>query len=274
MIKFSADELERRRLIALAQSGDLSARNTVAEDNKRLILKALVKVKVGEALLEKDDLYSFGYDGLLYAIANFKLDRGIRFSTFAMSCIIWHMIRGLQIEGKLIYIPVHAQEALTTLNRANGESMAETGNELDPEEAAEIVGVSVETARLYISMSRPLIPLDGKYSDTNSQEDTDTHLSDMIPDDSDSYKQAEITTILQEALDSLDERSRYIVKELDLLGKTLQEVALQLEAETTKKISRERVRSIRKEALAHMRVYIKLKLKQPTSDAAYDLVMA
>ena len=75
---------ETLKLILDAQAGDDSAKEKLVVENVPLI-KSIVKRFKGR--LEYDDLMQLGAMGFLKAIANFKTEYEVRFSTYAVPLI-------------------------------------------------------------------------------------------------------------------------------------------------------------------------------------------
>ncbi len=76
---------EERRLLALAEEGDLEARNRLIEHNLRLVAHIVKKYYTQSG--EQDDLISIGTIGLIKGIATYRNDRGARLATYAARCI-------------------------------------------------------------------------------------------------------------------------------------------------------------------------------------------
>ena len=72
--------------------------------------------------------------GLLKAVERFDHRRGAKFSTYATWWIKQAVTRAVADKGRTIRIPVHAQEAMRKLRRAQNEVFALTGREALPEE--------------------------------------------------------------------------------------------------------------------------------------------
>ncbi|MGI6269617.1 MAG: RNA polymerase sporulation sigma factor SigK [Candidatus Howiella sp.] len=76
---------EERRLVALLETGDAAARDTLIEHNLRLVAH-IVKKYAGERV-EQDDLISIGTIGLIKAVGTFNSEKKIRLATYAARCI-------------------------------------------------------------------------------------------------------------------------------------------------------------------------------------------
>ena len=79
---------ETQQLLRRARDGDAAAREELIAGNLRLVLSVIQRFSNrGENM---DDLFQVGCIGLIKAIDNFELDRGLRLSTYAvpMRCIL------------------------------------------------------------------------------------------------------------------------------------------------------------------------------------------
>ena len=97
--KLSDEEFEY--YFNLYKNGDINARNVIAEHNFKLS-KYVVNLYYKKDLIEKDDLYSIANIGLLKAIDNYDLNKGVKFSTYACNYILYeikHYYRKKQISA-------------------------------------------------------------------------------------------------------------------------------------------------------------------------------
>ena len=78
-------EAEEQHYLALAQQGDLEARNVLIERNLRLVAHIMKKYYAQTA--QQEDLISIGTIGLMKAVDTFDATRKARFSTYASRCI-------------------------------------------------------------------------------------------------------------------------------------------------------------------------------------------
>ncbi len=78
-------EREEEHYLALAEQGDIHARNVLVEHNLRLVAH-IVKKYYGTGA-DQDDLVSIGTIGLIKAINTFNTGRNIRLSSYASRCI-------------------------------------------------------------------------------------------------------------------------------------------------------------------------------------------
>ena len=76
---------EERHFLALAEQGDLDARNILIERNLRLVAHIMKKYYANES--DQEDLISIGTIGLIKAISTYRLDKNIKLATYASRCI-------------------------------------------------------------------------------------------------------------------------------------------------------------------------------------------
>ena len=78
-------EEEERHYLALAQEGDLDARNVLIERNLRLVAHIMKKYYAQTA--DQEDLISIGTIGLIKGISTFDASKGARLATYAARCV-------------------------------------------------------------------------------------------------------------------------------------------------------------------------------------------
>ena len=76
---------EERHYLALAQQGDLDARNVLIERNLRLVAHIMKKYYAQTA--DQEDLISIGTIGLIKGITTFDPSKGARRATYAARCV-------------------------------------------------------------------------------------------------------------------------------------------------------------------------------------------
>jgi RNA polymerase sporulation-specific sigma factor len=76
---------EERRCLERAAAGDTEARNTLIERNLRLVAHIMKKYYASES--DQEDLISIGTIGLIKAVNSYRLDKNIKFATYASRCI-------------------------------------------------------------------------------------------------------------------------------------------------------------------------------------------
>ena len=76
---------EERRCLERAAKGDMEARNTLIERNLRLVAHIMKKYYASDS--DQEDLISIGTIGLIKAVNSYRLDKNIKFATYASRCI-------------------------------------------------------------------------------------------------------------------------------------------------------------------------------------------
>ena len=76
---------EEQRYLERAAAGDLEARNVLIERNLRLVAHIMKKYYASES--DQEDLISIGTIGLIKAVGSYRLDKNIKFATYASRCI-------------------------------------------------------------------------------------------------------------------------------------------------------------------------------------------
>ena len=76
---------EEKNCLERAAAGDTEARNTLIERNLRLVAHIMKKYYASES--DQEDLISIGTIGLIKAVNSYRLDKNIKFATYASRCI-------------------------------------------------------------------------------------------------------------------------------------------------------------------------------------------
>ena len=76
---------EERHYLERTAAGDTEARNTLIERNLRLVAHILKKYYAAES--DQEDLISIGTIGLIKAVSTYRLEKNIKFATYASRCI-------------------------------------------------------------------------------------------------------------------------------------------------------------------------------------------
>ena len=244
--------LNAQEELALAKSvseGDREAFKTLANCNLRLVV-ALAKRYVNRGM-EFADLIQEGNTGLLKAVEKFDYRKGYKFSTYATWWIRQAITRGIADHGRTIRVPVHMNETISKVKRA--ETILAGVLQRKPTEKELAVKLNMDEAKIaeVLSLTQDTVSME-----TPVGEEADSTLADFIEDmnAADPAKEAEIV-LRREAIEAvisrLPEREEKVIRLRfgldDGCPMTLEEVGKILG------VTRERIRQIEAKALRRMR---------------------
>ena len=250
---------EENMLCRLSKSGDIDARNRLAEHNLRLVV--FVAKNYMNCGVDFGDLIQYGNEGLLVAINKFDENRGYRFTTYATYWIKQAVTRGIAFSSRMIRLPYGLHDIVIKVKKTiNDYIMANNGRIPNDTELSEITGYSLERIKVALESMDMNVSL----STPMGREEYDT-LEDNIPDGNTDYDSEidryYISKYLLNLFDiaSLTEREEYVIKARNgYFGRvySLEEIGKQYG------ITREAVRQIEKHSLEKLRLAIRVKNTQ------------
>lgn len=224
------------------ETKSVDVRNEIAEHYLQLVKIVCGRLAVSlPPHLDRDDLLSSGFFGLLDAIDRFDVTRNIKFETYA----------GVRIRGAILdylrskdWIPVTMRQKIRKYEQTVCRLENELGRPATDKEIADALEISVEELQTLIGQcnSATIIPLE-EYFKTDVSEAVDTNPAN-------STEFFELKETLAKAINRLPEKERTVISLYYYEELTLKEIALIL------KLSEARISQLHTKAIFRMRSYL------------------
>ncbi|MBQ8921777.1 MAG: RNA polymerase sporulation sigma factor SigG [Oscillospiraceae bacterium] len=225
----------------MQETGSEQAREKLILGNLRLVLSVIQRFTGrGE---DADDLFQIGVIGLMKAINNFDLSKDVRFSTYCVPMIAGELRRHLR-DSHAVRVSRSLRDLAYRAMQAKEKLTASLGKEPTAQQIADEIGTErAEVVLALESISDPVSLYEPIYSDSGDP----LYLIDQIgdPDSTDSSWMSELA--LRDALASLSDREKNILRRRFWQGKTQVEVAQEIG------ISQAQVSRLEKAAIARIK---------------------
>ena len=217
-------------------------RNEIAENYFPLVKIVCGRLAVSlPQHLDKDDLLSSGFFGLLDAIDRFDITRNIKFETYA----------GVRIRGAMIdylrskdWVPVSTRQKIRKYEQTVCRLENELGRSATEEELAAALEISIEELQTLVKQcnSATVIPLED-YLKSDAAEMADTNPAH-------STENFELKETLAKAIERLPERERIVVSLYYYEEMTLKEISMVLH------LTEARISQLHTKAIFRMRGFL------------------
>jgi RNA polymerase primary sigma factor len=257
-IRLYLEDIKRTSLLTAAQEvalakriarGDQAARATMIESNLRLVVNIAKRyLNRGLPLL---DLVEEGNLGLIRAVEKFDHKRGFRFSTYATWWIRQSIERAIVNQSRVIRLPVHVSEDISTVLRAERRLLQKLSCEPDTHDLAAETRFSVAKVQMVMQLVRRTSSIGAPVG-----EDADQELMDLLEDEKAEVPSARLEeerkiAIVRRWLETLAANEREIIQLRfgldDGEPKTLENIGVRYG------VTRERIRQIESSALRKLR---------------------
>jgi RNA polymerase primary sigma factor len=209
------------------------------------------------------DVAQEGIVGLTKACEKFDPERGFRFSTYATWWIKQSILRAIADQGRTIRLPVHVQDQLSKIRKAERELKAENGRPATEEELSLHTGFPVKKIAFLKRASQESLSMESQFSSSKSKGSAASDggaamtLGDIIGDSSpqpvDKASHQMFKDDISRLICTLNSREQAVVRMRfgldDGRPKTLEEIGNRFS------VTRERIRQVEARAL--------MKLRQP-----------
>jgi RNA polymerase sigma factor for flagellar operon FliA len=179
------------------------------------------------SVVEKDELISYGIEGLIDAIEKFDPNRNIKFETYALTRIRGAMIDGLR---SMDWVPVSVRQKSKELEKLYAGLEARLGRAATDQEVADELGVSLDnlSAMLKEIAATTIISLDD-FLPGEEGEEKKKRIIDMLQDDRSAdaleiVELAEVKEVLSNSISRLPEKEKTVIYLYYYEGLTLKEI--------------------------------------------------
>jgi RNA polymerase primary sigma factor len=236
------------RLAKRIERGDAAAKQRMINSNLRLVVSIAKRYQGHDLPLL--DLIQEGILGLIRAVEKFDWRFGCKFSTYATWWIRQSVQRALDDRARTIRIPAHIVERERTIARVESYLISTLGHAPTDDEVADATGLRPDQVRRIRAAPRTVASLDLPVAEEAGAATLGELLAaDVTPPEDEVAVELGLDAV-HDAVEALPEPARTVIA-LRYGLETGEQVSLE-EIARRLGLSRERVRAIEQEALAHL----------------------
>lgn len=214
--------METLEMIQLAHQGDKNARDTLVNNNIGLVW-SIVR-RFSNRGYELEDLFQIGSIGLIKAIDKFDLSFEVKFSTYAVPMITGEIKRFLRDDG-MIKVSRSLKEMSYKASGIRERLNCRLGREPTVEEIA--IELEVTPEELVVAMEA-VSDVDSLHKTIYQSDGNEIHLIDKLEDTGCKNDQLLDKIVLQDAIESLNEKEKNIIRLRYFMDKTQSEIASEI----------------------------------------------
>lgn len=196
---------EKTELLRRTKDGDAAARDELIYGNLRLVLSIIQRFTNRHESM--DDLFQVGCIGLIKAVDNFRLDLGVKFSTYAVPMIIGEIRRYLRDDNQ-IRVSRSVKDLAYKALKAKEVLSAGLGREPTHREIAEKLGVRETSVTEALDAINDPISL---YEPVYNENGDSIYVFDQISDKVNTDERWITDIAVSEAMKKLSQREKRIL---------------------------------------------------------------
>ena len=200
--------------------------------------------------LTLNDLIDEGNLGLIKAAQKFDETRGFKFISYAVWCIRQSILQAISEQSRIVRMPLNQVGFQSKLTKAIVSFEQEFERRPSVGELAELLDTDVSKVQEALGTNGKKVSVDAPFAEDDSNCLIDIMTDDSAPGTDNQMEKESLSSDLDAALKSLNDRERQVLKMLFGIGRnemTAEEVA------NTLNLTRERVRQIKERALRRLR---------------------
>ena len=229
----------------MKENNDMLAREELINGNLKLVLSIIKRFNNRKENL--DDLFQIGCVGLVKAIDNFDLSYNVKLSTYAVPMILGEVKRYLR-DNNSIRVSRSVKDLAYNILKKKEELIALLGREPNLTEISQSLNISeVDIANAMDAIVAPVSIYEPIYNDGG---DT-IYLCDQIASPNNNDNDFSNDLAINDAIEDLDQREKYIIEERFITGKTQMEIASELG------ISQAQISRLEKDAIKSLKKVLK-----------------